>query len=98
LRQAADLLRTSQLSVSEIADRLGFSSGPNFSTLFKERFQVTPGSTGLPQSSHTIKKATHLNKIATHSNLFCGIFFLSFWSNVNMGAEVHATILLHKPG
>ena len=42
LRQAADLLRTSQLSVSEIADRLGFSSGPNFSTLFKERFQVTP--------------------------------------------------------
>jgi len=42
LRQAADLLRASSLSISEIADHLGFSSGPNFSTLFKDRFQITP--------------------------------------------------------
>jgi len=29
-------------TISEIADHLGFSSGPNFSTLFKDRFQITP--------------------------------------------------------
>jgi DNA-binding response OmpR family regulator len=50
LHQAAQLLRTTGLTISEIAERLGFSSGPNLSTLFKSRFQVTPRQYRISQS------------------------------------------------
>jgi AraC family 4-hydroxyphenylacetate 3-monooxygenase operon regulatory protein len=42
LEKAADLLQTSQLSVQEISDRLGFSSQGYFSSRFHERYGVPP--------------------------------------------------------
>ena len=42
LKQAAQLLASTQLSISEIADRVGFVTARNFSTSFKKMFGVTP--------------------------------------------------------
>lgn len=42
ISQAAEWLESSEMSIQSIADELGFSTGGNFSTSFKERFGVTP--------------------------------------------------------
>lgn len=46
LKRAAQLLRDSDLSVSEIADRIGFSTPRYFAKLFKEAFGVLPSQYG----------------------------------------------------
>ena len=42
LKRAAQLLASTQLSINEIADRVGFVTPRNFSTQFKKMFGVTP--------------------------------------------------------
>lgn len=42
MREAGVLLRDTALEVQSIAQALGFSSGPNFATAFKERFGLSP--------------------------------------------------------
>ena len=42
LKRAAQLLASTQLSINEIADRVGFITARNFSTQFKKMFGVTP--------------------------------------------------------
>ncbi len=42
MREARVLLRDTALEVQSIAQALGFSSGPNFATAFKERFGLSP--------------------------------------------------------
>ena len=42
LKQAAQLLADTQLSINEIADRVGFVTARNFSAQFKKMFGVTP--------------------------------------------------------
>ena len=42
LKRAAQLLADTQLSINEIADRVGFITARNFSTHFKKMFGVTP--------------------------------------------------------
>ena len=42
LKRAAQLLASTQLSINEIADRVGFATPRNFSTQFKKMFGVTP--------------------------------------------------------
>jgi len=42
LKRAAQLLRESQLNVSEIAYQVGFNNPKYFSTYFKEEFGVLP--------------------------------------------------------
>ena len=42
LKRAAQLLASTQLSINEIADRVGFITARNFSTQFKNMFGVTP--------------------------------------------------------
>lgn len=46
LKRAAQLLKDSDLTVSEIADRTGFSTPRHFSKLFKETFGVLPSQYG----------------------------------------------------
>lgn len=42
IQQGRKLLGDTDLSVQEIADQIGFQNACNFSTAFKERFQMTP--------------------------------------------------------
>ena len=42
LKRAAQLLESSQLTISEVADRVGFSSSSYFSKCFKEQFGMLP--------------------------------------------------------
>lgn len=42
MKEAQQLLRSTKCSVSEIADRVGFSSSANFSTAFRTRFGSPP--------------------------------------------------------
>src|SRR5699024_7398550 len=42
MREAANLLRTSRLSVEEIIDRVGYSDISNFYRNFKKIYQMTP--------------------------------------------------------
>jgi len=42
MKEAARLLRHTDVSIIEIAERVGFGSGANFSTAFKSRFGITP--------------------------------------------------------
>ena len=42
LKRAAQLLSQGQLSVSEVADRVGFNTPRYFSNYFREAFGVTP--------------------------------------------------------
>jgi len=42
MKEAAQLLRNTRLSISEIACRVGFSSSANFATAFRERYGMTP--------------------------------------------------------
>ncbi len=51
MKAACQLLRSTGLSVGEVAARVGFSSSANFATAFKERFGLTPS--GFRQQEHT---------------------------------------------
>lgn len=42
MRQAARLLSDSSLSVSDIAERLGYTNAGNFRRIFKKYFRTTP--------------------------------------------------------
>jgi AraC-like DNA-binding protein len=48
LKRAAQLLRESQLTVSEIIYAVGFSDPKYFRTIFRERFGVLPGEYSKP--------------------------------------------------
>jgi AraC-like DNA-binding protein len=43
LRHAAQMLESGNYTVTEVADKLGFSSASYFSVRFKEKFGVPPG-------------------------------------------------------
>ena len=49
LKRAAQLLADTQLSINEIADRVGFVTARNFSSQFKKMFGVTPSEYREPQ-------------------------------------------------
>ena len=49
LKRAAQLLADTQLSINEIADRVGFATARNFSYQFKKMFGVTPSEYREPQ-------------------------------------------------
>lgn len=42
MKEATELLVQTTLEVRDIASQLGFTSGANFATAFKERFSVSP--------------------------------------------------------
>ena len=43
MERAAQLLRGSSLTVLEVAQSVGYSSGSQFSTAFRERYGTSPG-------------------------------------------------------
>ena len=51
LKRAAQMLADTQLSINEIADRVGFVTARNFSTQFKKMFGVTPSEYRDPQKN-----------------------------------------------
>ena len=52
LKRAAQLLADTQLSINEIADRVGFATARNFSSSFKKMFGITPSEYREPRNGH----------------------------------------------
>lgn len=52
MKEARELLVSSDVSISDVADRVGFSSSANFSTAFRERFDVSPSRFRKEQRTH----------------------------------------------
>jgi AraC-like DNA-binding protein len=56
LKRAAQLLKKSQLSITEICYSIGFSSQKHFSTAFKKQFEISPSEYKKKYSDHKISK------------------------------------------
>ena len=58
MREAGVLLRDTALEVQSIAQALGFSSGANFATAFKERFGLSPRDYRVSRNSGTVQTSS----------------------------------------